>query len=215
MPHSLIVAGTYRYKDLKPDYAEITAKALIAALSTNSPLSEPLALGIIVEPFQPTSEALWINGLWFASLILSLGVTLLAILAKQWLDEYASTNRRPASSARYWAWRHVRHSEGMMKWGMTAFVSTLPVLMHAALFLFFTGLVLLLRRLSTVIANLALALIVTISTFYVASTLLPLWYPDCPTVTPLLRRLHDGWWWFKTLFIEYAVFPPNLKRHSL
>ncbi|EJD46923.1 hypothetical protein AURDEDRAFT_23666, partial [Auricularia subglabra TFB-10046 SS5] len=74
------------YKMLQPDYTAYTARALFVALSTrngttSSTLGDP-------DEFTITNPSRWINGLWFTSLVLSLAVALLSILAKQWLDEY-------------------------------------------------------------------------------------------------------------------------------
>ncbi|KAF8918457.1 hypothetical protein CPB85DRAFT_1468941 [Mucidula mucida] len=38
--------------------------------------------------FRAKSGDLWVNGLWFTSLVLSLTTTLIAVLTKQWINEY-------------------------------------------------------------------------------------------------------------------------------
>ncbi|KAJ6481605.1 hypothetical protein DFH09DRAFT_950512, partial [Mycena vulgaris] len=43
--------------------------------------------------FTVAGTDLWVNGLWFTSLILSLSTALLAVLAKQWLRQYCSATR--------------------------------------------------------------------------------------------------------------------------
>ncbi|KAF8145674.1 hypothetical protein K438DRAFT_1629715 [Mycena galopus ATCC 62051] len=40
--------------------------------------------------FTAASSDIWVNGLWFTSLALSLATALLAVLAKQWLHQYSS-----------------------------------------------------------------------------------------------------------------------------
>lgn len=41
-------------------------------------------------PFQASRTDLWINGLWFTSLALSLTTALMAVLTKQWIHQYLS-----------------------------------------------------------------------------------------------------------------------------
>ena len=38
--------------------------------------------------FRPSLSALWVNGLWFTSLALSLTTALIAVLTKQWIHKY-------------------------------------------------------------------------------------------------------------------------------
>ncbi|KAF9059454.1 hypothetical protein BDP27DRAFT_1385797 [Rhodocollybia butyracea] len=40
--------------------------------------------------FSPAMLNLWVNGLWFTSLVISLSVALFEVLAKQWLRQYTS-----------------------------------------------------------------------------------------------------------------------------
>jgi len=89
---------------------------------------------------------------------------------------------------------------GLESWGLEGFISFLPVLLHAALLLFFAGLVAFLADIDWVIGGFILVLTVVAVVFYVGSTLAPLWYGDCPTATPLLRqgrrafhKLYDAW----------------------
>ncbi|KAK0227862.1 hypothetical protein IW262DRAFT_1478994 [Armillaria fumosa] len=41
-------------------------------------------------PFVPTAADVWVNGLWFTSLFLSLTIALVAVLVKQWLHHYVA-----------------------------------------------------------------------------------------------------------------------------
>ncbi|KAH7087936.1 hypothetical protein BKA62DRAFT_598197, partial [Auriculariales sp. MPI-PUGE-AT-0066] len=85
-------------KRLQPDFSEITAKGVIALLSQANPsIITPVIPSL--DSVELTARAMWINGLWFASLTLALVDALLAILGKQWLVEYASKQRQPAASA--------------------------------------------------------------------------------------------------------------------
>jgi len=129
-----------------------------------------------------------VNTLWFLSLTLALVVALLAILAKQWLGEYTSRMRRHISSHRHWAWRHLVYHDGLENWGMDAFISALPLMLHLSLLLFLVGLVAFLSGLDWVIVGFVLPLTVMVMVFYVWATVAPLWFGDCPTATPILRQ---------------------------
>jgi len=138
--------------------------------------------------FTASASVYWTNGLWFGSLSLSLAASLLAILARQWLGEYRSRVHAHAQSVRHWAGRHMRYSDGLDKWHLDAVIATLPVLLHAALFMFLTGLSLWLWKLD-------LGMCIALTTFtvitvilYALTTLLPLWFDNCPTATPLLTQ---------------------------
>ncbi|KAF9062898.1 hypothetical protein BDP27DRAFT_1480334 [Rhodocollybia butyracea] len=45
---------------------------------------------LINTAFSPVDSDLWVNGLWFTSLAVTLSVALFAILTKQWLRQYMS-----------------------------------------------------------------------------------------------------------------------------
>ncbi|KAH8822482.1 hypothetical protein DL96DRAFT_1470581, partial [Flagelloscypha sp. PMI_526] len=100
-------------------------------------------------PYDPDSVTLtttdvWINALFVASLALSLTTALLSVLAKQWLQAYASVT---SGSARDVALiRHLRFV-GLKKWKMHEIIGTLPLILHTSLGLFFAGLFVFIRSL--------------------------------------------------------------------
>ena len=175
------------YRTLQPDWIEINARSTFAlfhhfnqSLPANFVIPDPTK-------FEASAGVLWTNGLWFVSLTLSLIVSLLAILARQWLGEYRSRMRAHPKSARHWAQMHLVHSDGLEKWQMDAMIATMPVLLHIALFLFLAGLVILLVRLDGALCGFIAALSFITAVIYVMATLLPLWHEDCPSATPLLK----------------------------
>lgn len=161
------------------------AKAYIASLMPRDTPFNVSDLPVDPDTFMPSSAARWTNGLWFMSLMISLVVSLLAILAKQWLEEYATRMRAHTASPRHWAWRHLVFNRGLTKYGLDAFISMLPVLLHLALFLFFAGLVIFLWELDIIIAKFILIASGAAFLIYVGTTLAPYWKADIPTVTPL------------------------------
>lgn len=140
--------------------------------------------------FTAPAAARWISGLWFTSLTLSLIASLLSILAKQWLNEFKSHMRAPASSPKMWAMRHSALKGGLEHWGMDAFISTLPLLLHAALYCFLIGLCCLLMPLDDYIAGVVIAMTSLLGLFYVVSGLAPVFWGVCPSTTPMLRYLY-------------------------
>ncbi|KAF8601062.1 hypothetical protein BDV93DRAFT_586835, partial [Ceratobasidium sp. AG-I] len=118
--------------------------------------------------FEPTVAARWINGLWFASLALSLAAALLAMLAKEWLTTFASSRPRPAY---FFAIDRQARLDALSSWGAMLIIDHLPLFLHIALVLFALGLVVYLY--STVDLTIA-TIIATISgvtfLFYVTTT---------------------------------------------
>ncbi|KAH7096509.1 hypothetical protein BKA62DRAFT_624918, partial [Auriculariales sp. MPI-PUGE-AT-0066] len=186
----LIESYFNRSKQLQPDYTETTAVAVLAVLAelqgTNSSTSAT------VHPhFAPTTDARWINGLWFTSLMLALIVSLLAILVKQWMVQYTSLMRSSAGDAKRWACRHFALRDGLSTWGIEPFISLLAVLLHIALFLFFVGLVTFLRSLDSIIFYVSIVMSAATASFYLTSTVAPMIWTACPSRTPLLRQLEN------------------------
>ena len=136
--------------------------------------------------FKPKPSHRAINALWFLSLTLALLVSMLAILAKQWISMFVSRVRMPARDLRRWAHRHRAYREGIDKWHLSAFVSSLSVALHLALLFFLVGLNLYTFALDLAIFIPVAALSMMGLLLYAATTLLPLVDGTCPTATPLL-----------------------------
>ncbi|KAF8204504.1 hypothetical protein K438DRAFT_563981 [Mycena galopus ATCC 62051] len=211
------------YQNLQPDFTEYTANATLFTAITLAGGSVNVTLPVLQLPqdFAPTEGAQWINALWFTSLALALVVSLLAILAKQWLTEYNSRMLAPVASQRRWVWRHLAYNNGLDTWKLPAFISTLPLILHVSLFLFLAGLVVFLWDLDRVIAYIILGLTLLVLVFYVVAFMLPLWKGDCPTATPLLRQIHSAWTggkqWFTSVnlrLLRWSIFRRKL-RHPL
>jgi len=131
-----------------------------------------------------------INGLWFISLTLALIVSMFAILAKQWIVMFSTRMRAPVSHMRRWAQRHRAFRDGIDQWKLNAFISSLSVAIHVAVFIFLVGLVVRLYELDIILFAIVLSLTTLTLTFYIASTIAPLFHGTCPTLTPLLMDAH-------------------------
>ncbi|KAF8601445.1 hypothetical protein BDV93DRAFT_416545, partial [Ceratobasidium sp. AG-I] len=129
-------------QDLKPDPAETAAATLLLISQTLLTMSNQSALAPASgptepAPFAPTSSAIAVNILWFSSLILSISVTLVAMLAKEWSYFFmVGRTGMPMEQAR----KRQKRFDGMKIWKMEGVVTALPTLMHLALFLFAAGL---------------------------------------------------------------------------
>ncbi|ESK83823.1 hypothetical protein Moror_13533 [Moniliophthora roreri MCA 2997] len=92
--------------------------------------------------FEPTqfkidASSIRINVFWFLSLILSLTSALFGLLCKQWVREHQrdTTTRTPGEAL---ALRQLRR-DSFEKWGVSSFLSALPILLEVALLFFFVG----------------------------------------------------------------------------
>ncbi|KIY64025.1 hypothetical protein CYLTODRAFT_331944, partial [Cylindrobasidium torrendii FP15055 ss-10] len=88
--------------------------------------------------FSPSATMLWVNGLWFTSLVLSLSVALFAVLAKQWIRQYMSII---TGSARERALIRQFRLDGITKWRVQTIIGVLPIVLHLSLILFLVGMV--------------------------------------------------------------------------
>ncbi|QRV85286.1 phenylalanine-tRNA ligase beta subunit [Ceratobasidium sp. AG-Ba] len=175
-------------KKLQPDPADITASTLLdisrtlVAISNGQPPPLPNITTSEPAPFTPSPATIWINSLWFASLALSLSVSLMAMLAKKWCHKFMSKRSGPHHEQ---ARRRQMRWDGILRWRMQGVMDVLPALMHIALALFVTGLVVLLWDTNQ---QVALPVIVISSVFfalYVAITILPTISISCPYETAL------------------------------
>ncbi|KAH8980611.1 hypothetical protein EDB92DRAFT_1783058, partial [Lactarius akahatsu] len=89
--------------------------------------------------FSPPSFAVWVNSLWFMSLVISLTSALLATLLQRWARRYLKVTQ-PRYSLHKRARIRALFFEGVEKFLLPWVVEALPTLLHASLFLFFVGL---------------------------------------------------------------------------
>ncbi|KAI0698824.1 hypothetical protein C8Q76DRAFT_633950, partial [Earliella scabrosa] len=116
----------------------------------------PAIIQTPVPPPQAPRSAVWLNTLWFSSLIFSLSAASIGIMVKQWLNEYSAGL---SGSSRQTARLRQQRLNSLIKWRVGSIVAILPVLLQIALVLFFSGLLILLWGLNDVVAGVASALI--------------------------------------------------------
>ncbi|KIY71979.1 hypothetical protein CYLTODRAFT_326310, partial [Cylindrobasidium torrendii FP15055 ss-10] len=134
-------------QSLSPDNSAIAVALLVELVSLQRAVATGASLEDIVSadiaPSVARSEV-WVNGLWFTSLVLSLSSALLAVLSKQWLRQYTSFI---SGSARDRALIRQFRYDGMEKWAVRTIIGLLPTILHLALGLFLLGLVIFLMPL--------------------------------------------------------------------
>ncbi len=146
----------------------------VAAI-TPSPLNPTIA-------FVPAATDVWVNGLWFTSLFLSLTTALVAVLVKQWLHHYVAL---PSGTPRDRSFTRQFRYAGFEKWHVQVIIGLLPVLMHLALAIFLSGLAIFLHPLRASLSWIICAGTVIVYAAYVLAAILPIIFPQCPYRTPL------------------------------
>ncbi|KAK0470800.1 hypothetical protein IW261DRAFT_1597640 [Armillaria novae-zelandiae] len=198
-------------QSLQADYAQVSASLLFEmvliqrAVANGSSLDNvPVSSLNPFTAFTPATTDVWVNGLWFTSLSLSLATALVAVLVKQWLHHYlalpSGTSPQEQSHARQFRYG------GFQKWHVLVIIGLLPVLMHLALGIFFVGLTIFLVPLrpgfSWVIGVGTVVAYVT----YLISIFLPILYPQCPYHTPLSDLIY-----FPYHYITQDLFPKHVR----
>ncbi|KAI0297591.1 hypothetical protein B0F90DRAFT_1938659 [Multifurca ochricompacta] len=172
-------------QDLRPNSQDTSAfylqniYQLLADRNTSVPptLTRPPA-------FSPPKYAIWVNSLWFLSLVISLTCALLATLLQQWARRYLKATRTrysPHKRARIRAF----FAEGVEKLHLPWAVEALPALLHVSLFLFFAGLLVFLFNINHSIFNAVVWWVGLCGTVYGCITLMPIFRPDSPYYSPL------------------------------
>jgi hypothetical protein len=194
-------------QDLRPNSQDISAFYLANIYQifadpnvTVPPTSIPSTIAI-PPPFSPPRYAVWVNSLWFLSLVISFTCALLAMLLRQWAYRYTrltqQARRRPEERARIRAFL----VHGVDEMHLRRAVEILPALIHIYLFLFFAGLAIFLFNINhsvfvSVIWWIGLALMV-----YVWVTVMPVLWTRSPCYTPLSSLV-----WSLHPFLTYALY---------
>ncbi|KAH9034117.1 hypothetical protein EDB85DRAFT_2274579 [Lactarius pseudohatsudake] len=117
-------------------------------VSSSLPTSPP--------PFSPPNYAIWVNALWFLSLVISITRALLATLLQRCARRYLKVTQ-PRYSPHKRARIRAFFFEGVDKFLVPWAVEALPTLLHVSLFLFFAGLATFLHNVNITIFKLVLS----------------------------------------------------------
>ncbi|KAK6984100.1 hypothetical protein R3P38DRAFT_375268 [Favolaschia claudopus] len=189
------------YKTLNRDPEDLTV-LLLARISEQIVASVNGSASAIPLPLKfdndrgPTPAALACNALWFLSLGLSLSCALIATLLEQWAREFLHRTdiySAPVTRARMFSFLYY----GLRRFNLHAIVDVIPLLLHLALLLFFSGLVAFLIPVNTAIAIIAAVMLFVVTTAYSILTVFPLRYLDSPYRTPLTGAFWNLHQYFK------------------
>ena len=125
-----------------------------------------------------------VNILWFLSLSLSVTCALAATLVQQWARKYLLTTQIPSSPQRRARVRTYLF-QGVLRFRLGTVATAVPFLLHASVFLFFAGLIEFLFQINHVLAWVLLSCVFIGGKIYLVLTILPLFYHDCPYMTPM------------------------------
>ncbi|KAH8825246.1 hypothetical protein DL96DRAFT_172843 [Flagelloscypha sp. PMI_526] len=191
---------------LRTDYGQVTATLLyeqVQLLRANG--NATLLSSVPVSTVNPNSQT-WsttdivVNGLFFTSLALSLATALLSVLSKQWIQAYTALTSGTAMDRALI--RHFRF-EGVLKWKLTEFIGSLPLLLHTSLALFLAGLALFVYNLHSSLSWTVSVIAALSFLFYLGSLFLPVLWIDCPFKVPLLYR-PMAWIIFAFQYLRYT-----------
>jgi hypothetical protein len=177
------------YKYLKPDPTDVSSRLLLQITQELAGISNGARLTPSPpDTFQIPRFAIHVNILWFLSLCLGLACGLGATLVQQWARRYLRLTMRPDTlerrvRIREFLWQGV---EGLhVNW----VVESVSVMLHAAIFLFFAGLVEFLFAINDEVADVILVAVAIFAAIYITLTLLPLFLHYSPFQTPLTSIL--------------------------
>ncbi|KAI0755090.1 hypothetical protein C8Q80DRAFT_1117583 [Daedaleopsis nitida] len=175
------------YALLQQDNSDISASALVQisaqlqSLSASATSTSTSEQSFKPDTFTVPRHVVWINTLWFSSLICTLSASSVAIMVKQWLQQYnLGLSGNSHEIARLREYRY----QSLLKWRVVAIIAMLPILLQAALVMFLAGLIILLWSLHPVVAVVGSFLVSILLAFTTATTLLPAFQPDCFYQTP-------------------------------
>ena len=134
--------------------------------------------------FEAPTWALRVNGLWFASLIVSLAAASIGILVKSWLREYlAGEWISPQEKLRARQFRN----PALRQWKVFELAAVLPLLLQVSLGLFFIGLCFFTASVDERMALTSIPLVSGWVFFLLMTTIAPILTPRCPFKLPILK----------------------------
>lgn len=135
--------------------------------------------------FSPPLYAVWANGLWFLSLVISLTCATLAMLLQQWARRYIRITQLPRRTPERRAQTREFFANGVKTFHVAWAVEALPALVHLSLFVFFAGLLVFLLNINHTVCSAVACWVALSSTVYACITFMPIFWHDSPYYTPL------------------------------
>ena len=137
----------------------------------------------------PPSDIVTVTGLLYASLLISLLAAFVAMLGKQWVNQYL---RHSGSSAIERCGDRQRKCNGLTKWPLHLFVEIIPVMLQIALLLF-CALCKYMTTTKNSVARVLLALTILGVAFYLGIIIAGTSSYDSPFQTPGSIALRGSW----------------------
>ncbi|KAI0000134.1 hypothetical protein BJV74DRAFT_144633 [Russula compacta] len=149
--------------------------------------------------FSPTTAIMWVNALWFLSLVTSIVSAFYVMLVQQWIRRYTQVIADLSGSQ-----GRVRSSLflGTQKYRMSHAIGLIPWPLHISVFLFFSGLIIFLFTISHTIATVVTVCVGVFGLTYFGLTIIPTIDDVCPYFTPM----SDGWWYIWHSFLSASAF---------
>jgi hypothetical protein len=124
-------------KQFENDPSKITNNILIALYNkpTNGTPVPEISISDFMQDARDYSKAIWSNGLLFASLALSVVISMMAMTAKLWIIRYLHRVRSLGSAYDRAMQRQEAYS-GVRAWKLGTIINLLPLLIHVPVFLF-------------------------------------------------------------------------------
>ena len=176
-------------QDIRPNPQDTSAFYLATisqqlAQSNGNTISIPSSLSNPAVSFTAPTWAVWVNGLWFLSLVISITCAVLATLLQQWARRFlrvAYPRCSPHKRARIRAF----YRKGVEELHLPYVVEGLPLLLHISLFLFFAGLSVFLFSVNYTIFKAVITWVGICVVMYACLTVLPIRRKNSPYSAPL------------------------------
>ena len=137
-------------------------------------------------PFSPPRYAVWVNSLWFMSLVVSLTCALLATSLQQWTRRYIKNAQPKRCPPQEQARKRAFFADGMdeMPIPLPRAVEGMPALLHLSVFLFFAGLLIFIFNINSTVFIPVTSWIASFLLVYICITLMPIVRPSSPYHAP-------------------------------
>ena len=139
----------------------------------------------VAKPLFPPRFAIWVNSLWFLSLVISLTCALLASSTQQWARRYVRVTQPAGCSPEKRARIRAFFANGVDIFPNAWVIEGLPTLLHLSLSLFFAGLAIFLFNINQEVFSSVFWWIGFFSIVYALITLVPLVRRDSAYYSPL------------------------------
>ena len=191
------------YKKLSPDSGDITTSLLTQISQQLTGFKNntfPRPQDSEAAPFSPTVAILFVNALWFLSLVIAIVSAFYVMMVQQWIRRYTQTLAELTLSTDQERVRSCLFI-GTQKYKLSHAIGLIPFPLHVSVFLFLSGLIIFLFTVSHTIAIVLTVAVVLIGLLYVALTALPVYDDVCPYFTPM----SDMWWYLHHIIFSVAV----------